>query len=35
MNRLRVLSAEDVIALLPMRECIEIMDGAMRAASIV
>lgn len=33
MNQLRVLGAADVIALLPMRECIDLMDGAMRAAS--
>jgi ornithine cyclodeaminase len=31
--QLRILSAQDVIALLPMAECIELMDRAMRAAS--
>jgi len=31
--QLRVISADQVIELLPMAECIELMDGAMRAAS--
>ena len=30
---LRVIGAQEVIDLLPMSECIELMDGAMRAAS--
>jgi len=31
--QLRVIGADQVIELLPMAECIELMDGAMRAAS--